>query len=751
MPEPPDDSSPWRSSAAKDLETTLSVIRNDLSCEWLAIAMAQLVDGELQGSWLAHCGPFPRIRPLRVATLLERGPRFVGLEAADEEPTLQSQAWLLPLPVLEEPTTVRHTTVLVVSTRPPAHLPESIRALSTMISEYERRYLAEVLLTAIEQAPDPLELTDCHARLLYVNPAWRRYFDYTQQDAIGRLTGELVRDETNPVHDAAYVQFTFRQLNKRREWLGMMGSRTRDGARRFNEVHVSPFGDAALGHRGNLAVRRDLTHRDGRDAALAAAHREFRSVLAAMPDAVIVLREEVIYFTNLAFCDLVKRDLAEVIGDDLGKYVHPEDWSSFSQWQMGTMRSVRLMQPSGNVRIVEISMAGDVSFEGLPSHILLARDATERLMSREQLGRAERLAALGTMAADIAHEINNPLAYVILNLEAAREHGPPATRDAVHEALDGARRIAAIVGELRGLWNGSGETLGPVDVTTAVSSALNLTQSELRHRAHVVRQTEPGLFAFARYGQVVQVLMTLLSHAAEAVSNDDSESHTIRITSRSLSPTELEVTVSDTGVSPRAGARVFEPSAWVDATGVAPNFGLAISRRMIEELGGSLELSQTGPSGTTFAVRLPRMLEDEPAPESRNSHPELLQAPYRILVVDDEPLIARAIKRALGGFAVHVASDGAEALAVIEEGPEFDVILCDLMMPRLSGADLFALVRERFPHFTPRFVFMTGGAFADWGQHFLDAAHRPVIEKPFQPSQLRKCIESVAKKVRLTR
>src|SRR5690606_31471433 len=123
---------------------------------------------------------------------------------------------------------------------------------------------------------------------------------------------------------------------------------------------------------------------------------------------------------------------------------------------------------------------------------------------------------------------------------------------------------------------------------------------------------------------------------------------------------------------------------------------------------------------------------------------------YRVLVVDDEPLIARAIKRALAPFVVHIANDGEEALAALA-GNTFDAILCDLMMPRVSGADLYAHIEENYPHLLGRIVFMTGGAFSEWSQRFLESVSCPVMEKPFQPLQLRECIESVAKKSRRNR
>src|SRR5690606_28803426 len=150
--------------------------------------------------------------------------------------------------------------------------------------------LADIVLTAIEQAPDPIEVTDLDARLFYVNRAWASYFDYRRAEVLTKTTGSLVRDDAEPAHDRAFLHFTLAALRRRDTWLGVMGSRSRSGNRRFNEVSVSPFDAVERRQAGNLAIRRDLAHRQDRDQALATVHKEFRSVLAAMPDALVVLR-----------------------------------------------------------------------------------------------------------------------------------------------------------------------------------------------------------------------------------------------------------------------------------------------------------------------------------------------------------------------------------------------------------------------------------------------------------------------------
>src|SRR5690606_26115442 len=147
---------------------------------------------------------------------------------------------------------------------------------------------------AVEQAPDPIELTDIDARLFYANRAWLQYFDYRPDEVWGNTAGSLVRDDKSPVHDAVFLQFSMAEVARKRSWLGVLGSRNRGGDRRFNEVMVAPFEAPDLGLRGNVAIRRDLEHRVARDAALTKAHQEVRNMLAAIPDAVAVLRDQTV-------------------------------------------------------------------------------------------------------------------------------------------------------------------------------------------------------------------------------------------------------------------------------------------------------------------------------------------------------------------------------------------------------------------------------------------------------------------------
>jgi PAS domain S-box-containing protein len=469
---------------------------------------------------------------------------------------------------------------------------------------------------------------------------------------------------------------------------------------------------------------------------------------------VCVLRDERIYFTNAALTAIVGLSEEDLVGRSFIELVHEEDRAAYAEAGEARVARVRVTRAGSSPRFVEISSAGRVSFEGWPATILLARDTTDYQVAREELARAEKLSALGSLAAGVAHEINNPLAYVSLNLELLREHGAAALsateREALDEALEGVARIRGIALELH-TFSGKDEPGEPVavDVGRALTSALNMAQNEIRHRATLVRELEPGLFALAREGQLVQVFVNVLINAAQAIPKSSAREPTIRVASRLLADGEVEVSVTDTGVGipPQALPQLFDPFSTSKLRGDGAGLGLAICRRILDELGGHISIQSELGHGTTVTITLPEaspasLASSPPQP----SHRRLVSRPLRVLVVEDERPIARALERMLTGHDVTLAHDGARALALLRASTTFDVVLCDLMMPGLTGADVYERAVAEAPALAPRFAFMTGGAVTPDTKAFLETSDSEVLWKPFTPAAVLDCIQRVATK-----
>jgi PAS domain S-box-containing protein len=743
------------------LRALLDEVRAPLGVEALALWELAAVDGRMEPTCRA-CSPVPAVPlacELELFNAFAADPRENPSTDAALSAVGLSGSWRLTArPLSITPAVSGGPDAMLLLAHGERDLDDSAlyafsKSLEQGLSVDRRRRLADVVFTAVSQAADPIELTDAEARLFYANEAWERFFRYPRAAALGQTVGRLLRDPVDPLHDRAFYQFTLATLAGGRSWLGALACRTEDGKRVFCEAHVSPFVADPQGFRGNLAIRRDIAHRRERDEALAIAHQEFRAVLAAIPDGVAVLRDGLIYFANAALLAMLKIEEQALIGRAYRDFIHPEDRAEFDAEEGAAVRRVRMLPSDGVPRFVEISTAGAVSFEAKPAEILLARDTTDYHIAQEQLARSDKLSALGSLAAGVAHEINNPLAYVVLNLELIRQHGgaglEPDHRDALDEALDGAKRIRQILTELRG-FSGS-DSPGPpeaVEVAKVVSSALNIVQNEVRHRATVVRRLSDGLFALAREGQLVQVLVNLLVNAAQAIPGFDPSAHRIVVSAEPTRAGRIEITVADSGlgIPEPALAHVFDAFATGKRRGEGSGLGLTITKRIVESLDGSIRIESTVGKGTTVRVELPSARRPSSVPVNNKLElPAPTEKRARVLVVDDEALIGRALARILAKEDVVMIEDARKGLALVEQTPGFDVVLCDLMMPGMSGQEFYRAACRLRPELEERFVFMTGGAFTDVGNEFLESLGSRVIYKPFDPARVITCVHEVAR------
>jgi signal transduction histidine kinase len=370
---------------------------------------------------------------------------------------------------------------------------------------------------------------------------------------------------------------------------------------------------------------------------------------------------------------------------------------------------------------------------------------------------SDRLASLGTLAAGVAHEINNPLTYVVTNLgfvserlgalgeELRRSDGRPLgpeladIREALAEAQEGAQRVRQIVRDLRTYSRGDDEKEKIIDVWRVLDWSANMAMNEIRHRARLVRdlQAVPGVRGTeTRLGQV---FINLLVNAAQAIAAGNRADHEIRISTMTDADGRAVICVSDTGpgIEPEVLDRVFEPFFTTKPTGVGLGLGLFVCHGIIKSMGGTLTAESPPGAGATFVVTLPPALPVI-APEVDAAAPATPSARRaRVLAVDDEPQVLRSLQRALGAHEVIVADSGSDALRRLDADPAFDVILCDLMMDDMTGMDLHRRLSARAPELAQRIVFMTGGVFTDAARDFLAGVPNACIEKPFDLKALR--------------
>jgi signal transduction histidine kinase len=399
--------------------------------------------------------------------------------------------------------------------------------------------------------------------------------------------------------------------------------------------------------------------------------------------------------------------------------------------------------------------------------------------TQQRLMHTEKMAAVGQLAAGVGHEINNPLAYVTANLDFATEtlsglthpEGGPAhaqastqaqtlaevsqaqtlaeVSQALQEAQDGARRVGRIVKDLRTFARQNDEEEKQVlEVRQVIEAALKFTANTLRFRARITRDFRETAPVEANEARLVQVFINLLVNAAQALPEGHAEEHEIRVTTDLDASGSVVVEVSDTGtgMSPEVLERIFEPFFTTKPVGQGTGLGLPICRNIIEGLGGRLTVQSTQGKGSTFRITLPaarpKSVTSEPTPPA----PSTRKLEGRVLVVDDEPLIGASAKRILRSLCdVVVVTSPREALALVEAGQRFDLVLCDLMMPQMTGMELHGELSRQAPEVAARMIFLTGGAFTPDAQQFL--LDKQWIEKPFDNHALRTCVSEWLRKV----
>lgn len=351
---------------------------------------------------------------------------------------------------------------------------------------------------------------------------------------------------------------------------------------------------------------------------------------------------------------------------------------------------------------------------------------------------------MGTLAAGVAHEVNNPIAFVISNVDYAlselKPGGAPANGEELVEALEdakqGAVRVAAIVRDLKLLARQDAPTEVAVDLRTLVESACRFTAHETRHRAKVIQELDDVPLTLADETRLGQVFINLIVNAAHAIPAGHAAANKITVRTRQLGDRIIaEVEDTGSGIPAHVLPRIFDPFFTTKPVGVGTGLGLSISHSIIVGLGGTLSVKSEPGRGTVFTVGLPiRAPEPKPEPASTGLQSS---ARLRILIVDDERLIGAALRRTLGAqHDVDSCVDASEALALIRTRKPYDVVLCDLMMPNMTGMDFHAVVRREVPKLAAKFVFMTGGACTEEAEAFIKKTEAAVLSKPFQPAQL---------------
>jgi two-component system NtrC family sensor kinase len=491
--------------------------------------------------------------------------------------------------------------------------------------------------------------------------------------------------------------------------------------------------------------------------------RDFlKNTLDAVQDPVFVKdREHRFVAMNAAFLRVMGHSEQELLGKSDYDFVPAQqadvfwkkDEEVFASGQPNENEEM-FTDGAGKPRIILTKKAPFTGGSGELFLVGIIRDVTEARRLEMQLRLADRMASVGTLAAGVAHEINNPLAYVSSNLsfiaeQLARDELDPATRtelrEAVLESLEGAGRVRGIVQDLKFFARADDEALGPVDVHRVIQGALRIVRNEVQHRARITRALEPVPPVRGSEARLGQVIVNLLVNAIQALPADRPvEQNTLRVATR-LEGDQVHIEVEDNGqgMTPEVQQHIFDPFFTTKPIGVGTGLGLSISNSLIQIMGGWIEVHSTLGQGSTFRLVLPVFMGQDEAPEQPAKPVSGSLSPRgRVLLIDDEPSVGAAVRRLLRGLhEVHALRDPREALRLIVRGERYDAILCDVMMHEMSGVQFLQELERVAPELARRTGLMSGGVFDAQAREFIQSRSLECLPKPFDLERLRQFLD----------
>ena len=422
--------------------------------------------------------------------------------------------------------------------------------------------------------------------------------------------------------------------------------------------------------------------------------------------------------------------------------------------------TLRLLRRDGEVRVVEVVPLG-LDFDDGPSLVFVARDVTQprELEARHALN--ERLAAFDTLVTGVAHELNNPMTYALAGVDVALRRlrvcaasGPQDADDAIalealERALTGLNRMRDIVRNLVTFAHGDPETRSIVDVRSVLESAIQLASHQIRHRARIEKELGEVPPVEANAARLGQVFLNVLVNAAEAIPEGQADRHCVRVVTCVADDNTVAIEIADTGVGISAEElpRIFDPFFSAKGPSAGTGLGLSIVHGIVRDLGGRISVQSTVGQGTVVRLELPcGRAWKRPSTQSGTRVASGAVERCRVLVIDDDQLVGDAIALVLTHESdVTVMTSGEEALRRLAGGERFGLILCDLLMPVMTGMDFYAELVRTAPEAIGSVVFMTGGASTPRARAFVDGLAGTCLQKPIDVKELRKLVRGRAR------
>ncbi|WP_426752817.1 PAS domain S-box protein [Myxococcus sp. Y35] len=642
-----------------------------------------------------------------------------------------------------------------------------VRLVGTNEDITERK-LAEAALRAseakyrqiVETAHEGIWVVDQDARTLFVNRRMAEMLGYAPHEMLGRPSATFLTPDSQQVRE---------HLLKERSHTLDVKLRRKDGSELWTMMSTSAVLALDGSYAGALAMVSDITERKQMEERLQSSEALLKKAQELahagswdwdLTTGQLVFSEEL--------CRIFGLDPTQVptTYDAFDTYVHPEDRDTVRRCldvaivnAAGCAVEFRIIRPDGALRTLSARCRATYDEFGRCNRMSgVTQDVTERKELEARLLVTDRMASLGTLASGVAHEINNPLAYVTSNLDylagelSRLERAYPGEdfqelAQVVSETREGAARIRRIVSDLKARSRSDTNEHELIDVEQVLAWSIKMAWNEIRHSARLVKDCGAVALVEGDGARLGQVFLNLLINAAQAIPSGRVDQNEIRLRTRMDDSGQVVIEVEDTGpgIPPEVRNRIFDPFFTTKAVGVGTGLGLTICHGIIKGMGGEITVSSEVGKGTTFRVVLPAAAS-APRPDEHKKK-KLTEVPpvgrRRILIVDDDAAVASSLRRLLAPeHDVEVALRGTEALQRME-AQAFDVIFCDLLMPEMTGMDLFDELKRTAPESANRMFFLTGGAFTQRAREFLDEHPDRYMEKPVDIEAVRRLVQEL--------
>jgi two-component system NtrC family sensor kinase len=666
----------------------------------------------------------------------------------------------------------------------------------------------------VEQSPATIVITDLDGSIIYVNPQFCKTTGYTVDEVLGKNPRILKSGHTGSEEYGTLWE----TIKEGGEWRGEFHNRKKNGELYWESSSISPIIDNGGVITHYLAVKEDITARKQMETALQRRNDELifiNRVSHAMvshldiEQILDVMLEELRSFWN------VSAGMIWMIEDGSGDLVCSRATEPYQEkaidWRLPAERSLLGWVQRENKGLLVDDAPQDPRFyaidqDGLPVRALMAvplqsSSATIGILDfvDEQVGRftetelnlvqslaatavnaienarlhqnlqtqfrtlketqtrlvqSEKLAAIGELISGIAHELNNPLASIILYAQLMEARGvEEKVRRDLKQIVTQSHRANSVVRGLLDFARQRPSARTPTQVNDVLKSTVDLLAYELRtHNINVETNFSTAVpVTLADGHQLQQVFVNLINNALQAM-DSNGKGGKLTLTTKCTGPHLVEPATEKTiliiiqddgpGITKESASRVFDPFFTTKAEGKGTGLGLAVCHGIITDHQGDIWMESEPGRGTTFFIELPiRALakavvvdvveETAVSPDAKNAHEK------RILVVDDEASILMIVMRVLQrkGFVVDGVENGAAALEQLQQ-QSYDLIISDLRMPAMSGQTFYRQAIAKYPEYNGRFVFTTGDAINSDLRAFLEEANTPALEKPFEMAEL---------------